>query len=135
MNAVKNETKKNIENFNIGDDIKVHIKIIEGEKERIQIFSGTVVAKKGSGISETFSVYRIAYGVAMERVFPINSPRIVKIEKIKIGKIRRAKLNYLKGSFGKAARVKGKPIFLSKEKKEEKVEEKEIETKEEKGEN
>src|SRR5690606_27616296 len=95
-------------NFNVGDTIKVHIRIIEGEKERIQIFTGTVIARKGAGISETFSLYRVAYKTGMERVFPLHSPRIAKIEVMSAGKVRRAKLYYLRGATGKAAKVKGK---------------------------
>lgn len=97
---------KNKINFNIGDTIKVHSKIVEGEKERIQVFSGIVIAIKGSGISRTFTVYRSAYGCSMERVFLINSPRIVKIQIERKGKVRRAKLYYLRGKSGKKAKVK-----------------------------
>ena len=97
---------KNKINFNIGDTIKVHTKIIEGEKERIQVFTGIVIAMKGKGISKTFTVYRSAYGCSMERVFLINSPRITKIEIDRRGKVRRAKLYHLRGKSGKKAKVK-----------------------------
>ncbi len=97
---------KNKINFNIGDTIKVHTKIIEGEKERIQVFTGIVIAMKGKGISKTFTVYRSAYGCSMERVFLINSPRITKIEIDRKGKVRRAKLYHLRGKSGKKAKVK-----------------------------
>ncbi|NGX31991.1 MAG: 50S ribosomal protein L19 [Candidatus Anoxychlamydiales bacterium] len=97
---------KNKINFNIGDTIKVHTKIIEGEKERIQVFTGIVIAIKGAGISRTFTVYRCAYGCSMERVFLINSPRITRIEIDRKGKVRRAKLYYLRGKSGKKAKVK-----------------------------
>lgn len=98
--------KKNIPNFSIGDEIKVSFSIVEGEKERIQSFTGTVIARKGRSISETVSLYRIAHGSAMERVFLLHSPKINKIEVLKSGKVRRAKLYYLRGNFGKAAKVK-----------------------------
>jgi large subunit ribosomal protein L19 len=109
------QLKKDIPHFNVGDTVKVHIRIIEGEKERIQVFTGTVIARKGSGLSETFSMYRIAYGTRMERVFSLHSPRISKIEVIRSGKVRRAKLYYLRGATGKAAKVKEK-IGVKKEK-------------------
>lgn len=109
------QLKKDIPHFNVGDTIKVHVRIIEGEKERIQVFTGTVIARKGSGLSETFSMYRIAYGKRMERVFSLHSPRIAKIEVVRSGKVRRAKLYYLRGATGKAAKVKEK-IGVKKEK-------------------
>ncbi len=102
------QLKAEIPHFNVGDTIKVHIRIIEGEKERIQVFTGTVIARRGSGISETFSMYRVAYGAGMERVFPLHSPRIAQIEVVRLGKVRRAKLYYLRGTAGKAAKVKEK---------------------------
>lgn len=98
--------KKNIPSFSIGDEIKVSFSIVEGEKERIQSFIGTVIARKGRSISETVSLYRIAHGSAMERVFLLHSPKITKIEVLKSGRVRRAKLYYLRGNFGKAAKVK-----------------------------
>lgn len=104
----EDQLKKDIINFRIGDTIRVHTRIIEGEKERIQVFSGTVIARKGSGLSETFSLHRVAYGEGMERVFPLHSPRIAKIEIIKEGKVRRSKLYYLRGTSGKKAKVKGR---------------------------
>ncbi len=102
------QLKTDIPHFNVGDTIKVHIRIIEGEKERIQVFTGTVIARKGSGLSETFSLYRVAYGSGMERVFSLHSPRIAKIEVARLGKVRRAKLYYLRGAQGKAAKVREK---------------------------
>lgn len=102
------QMKKKVPNFRIGDTIRVHTRIIEGEKERIQIFTGTVIARKGSGLSETFSVHRVAYGEGMERVFPLHSPRIAKIEVIKEGDVRRSKLYYLRGTSGKKSKVKGR---------------------------
>lgn len=103
----KKQLKTNIPNFRVGDTIKVHQRIIEGNKERIQMFMGTVIARKGSGLSETISLHRVAYGEGMERVFILHSPRIAKIELIKRGKVRRSKLYYLRGTSGKAARIKG----------------------------
>lgn len=104
----KKQLKRNVGNFRVGDTIKIHTRIIEGEKERIQMFTGTVIARKGSGSSETFSVHRVAYGEGMERVFPLHSPRIAKIEVIKEGDVRRSKLYYLRGTSGKASKVKGR---------------------------
>ncbi len=98
--------KKDIPSFNIGDTICVNTRIIEGEKERVQAFTGTVVAKKGYGVSETFTVYRTAYGSSMDRVFMLHSPTISSIEVTRAGKVRRAKLYYLRGLAGKAAKVK-----------------------------
>lgn len=102
------QMKKDLEQFRIGDTVRVHTRIVEGEKERIQVFTGTVIARKGTGISETFSVHRVAFGEGMERVFPLHSPRIAKIEVIKEGHVRRAKLYYLRGTAGKASKVKGR---------------------------
>ena len=101
--------KKDIPEFSVGDTIRVHTRILEeGGKERLQMFAGTVVAYKGSGISKTVSVHRIAYGEGMERVVYIHSPLVAKIELIKRGKVRRSKLYYLRGSSGKKAKVKGR---------------------------
>ena len=97
--------KAEIPEFRIGDTVSVHYRIIEGEKERIQIFTGTVIARRGRGISETISIYRIAYGSAMERVILLHSPRVAKIEVIKRGKVRRGKLYHLRGTFGKKAKI------------------------------
>lgn len=90
----------------IGDVVKVHVKIVEGSRERIQVFEGTVIAMKGSGVSETFTVRRVAYGVGIERVFPVNSPNVAKVELVRHGKVRRSKLYYLRDRVGKAAKVK-----------------------------
>jgi len=108
QNLEKKQLKKDSGRFNIGDTIRVHTRIIEGEKERIQVFTGTVIARKGTGLSETFSVHRVAYGTGMERVFLLHSPRISRIEVVKEGHVRRAKLYYLRGTSGKAAKVKGR---------------------------
>jgi len=100
------QLKKNVPNFRVGDTVNVHTRIIEGEKERLQLFTGTVIARKGCGISETFSLYRFSYGAGIERVFLIHSPRIAKIEVVKTGKVRKSKLYYLRGSSGKRSKVK-----------------------------
>ena len=97
--------KKEVPSFNIGDTVRVNMRIVEGEKERLQAFTGTVIAKKGSGLSETFTLYRTAYGSSMDRVFLLHSPRIASIEVTRPGKVRRAKLYYLRGRSGKAAKV------------------------------
>lgn len=102
------QLKKNVASFNIGDTVRIHTRIIEGEKERIQVFTGTVIARKGTGLTETFSVHRVAYGEGMERVFLLHSPRIAKIEVIKEGQVRRSKLYYLRGTSGKASKVRGR---------------------------
>ena len=102
------QLKQEIPEFHIGDTVRVSTKIIEGEKERIQVFQGTVIARKGRGISETFSLHRVSYGEGMERVFNLNSPRIVKIEVMKRGDARRAKLYHIRGKTGKAAKIKEK---------------------------
>lgn len=92
--------------FNVGDTVKVSVRIKEGERERIQAFEGTVIAKKHGGIQETFTVRRTSYGVGVERVFPINSPFVEKVEVVRKGRVRRAKLFYLRERTGKAAKVK-----------------------------
>ena len=97
--------------FNVGDTVKVHTKVVEGEKERIQVFAGLVIGRRGHGINETFTVRRISYGEGVERVFPINSPRIEKVVVDRQGKVRRAKLTYLRERIGKKAlAVKAKDI-------------------------
>ena len=110
MDALKIMTdgmlKEERPNINVGDVVKVHVKIREGERERIQIFEGTIIARKGSGVSETFTVRRVSYGVGVEKVFPVNSPNVAKVELIRSGKVRRSKLYYLRDRVGKAARVK-----------------------------
>ncbi len=93
------------ENFNIGDTVKVHFAIVEGSTERIQIYEGLVIAKNNSGVNRTFTVRKISYGVGVERVFPLTSPRIQKIEVSRRGRVRRAKLYYIRGRVGKAAKV------------------------------
>ena len=98
--------KENKPQFNVGDTVRVSVRIKEGERERIQAFEGTVIAKKHGGVAETFTVRRTSYGVGVERVFPVNSPFVEKVEVIRKGKVRRAKLFSLSGRTGKAAKVK-----------------------------
>lgn len=110
MDALKlisdNCLKKEVPQVSIGDTVKVHVMIKEGEKSRIQVFEGTVIAKKHGGINETFTVRRIAHGCGIERVFPLHSPVVSKVEVVRNGKVRRAKLYYLRDRVGKAAKVK-----------------------------
>ena len=107
IEAFTNEQlKKELPTIRIGDTIRVHNRIKEGNRERIQMFEGTVIAKHGGGISETFTVRRISYGVGVEKTFPIHSPNVEKVDVIRQGKVRRAKLNYLRGLSGKKAKVK-----------------------------
>lgn len=98
--------KETIPEFDVGDTVKVQQRIIEGDKERLQAFEGTVIAKRNGGIRETFTVRKISYGVGVEKVFPVHSPKIASIEVIRKGKARRAKLNYVRALTGKAAKVK-----------------------------
>ena len=98
--------KENIPEFNVGDTLKVHIKIIEGQRERIQVFEGYVLKKQHGGINETFTVRKLSNGIGVEKTFPLHSPKIEKIEVVKKGKVRRAKLNYMRERTGKAARIK-----------------------------
>ena len=97
------QLKKDVTSFNVGDTIKVHTRVIEGDKERIQLFAGIVIARKGCGINEAFTVRKISYGEGVERVFPLHSPKVAKIEVTKAGKVRRARLHYLRGRKGKQA--------------------------------
>ena len=94
--------------FSIGDTVRVDVKIREGERERIQVFEGTVIAINGSGVTETFTVRRVSYGVGVERVFPVNSPNVADVKIVRYGKVRRAKLYYLRDRVGKASKVKEK---------------------------
>ena len=105
---VSEQLKTEVPQFGIGDGVKVYIRITEGEKERIQMFEGTVIAKHGGGISETFTVRRISYGVGVEKTFPIHSPNVEKVDIIRSGRVRRAKLYYLRDRVGKASKVKEK---------------------------
>lgn len=110
MDALKlisdSSLKADVPQFNVGDTVKVHVQIKEGDKSRIQVFEGTVIAKKHGGINETFTVRRVAHGCGIERVFPLHSPVVSKVEVVRYGKVRRAKLYYLRDRVGKAAKVK-----------------------------
>ena len=104
-----NQMKKDLSPFNAGDTVKVHVKVKEGTRERIQVFEGIVIKRQGGGIRETFTVRRIASGVGVERTFPVHSPKIDKIQVIRQGKVRRAKIHYIRQRIGKAAfKIKGK---------------------------
>ncbi|MDP8263618.1 MAG: 50S ribosomal protein L19 [Candidatus Ancaeobacter aquaticus] len=100
--------KKDVPTCKVGDSVKVSVKIIEGEKERTQLFAGTVIAIKGSGINKSFTVRRISFGEGVERVFQFHSPRVEKIEVVKSGRVRRAKLYYIRGKVGKQSKIKEK---------------------------
>ncbi len=103
---VNEQLKTDVPVIKIGDTVRVHNKIKEGTRARIQMFEGTVIAKKGGGISETFTVRRISYGVGVEKTFPVHSPNVDKVEIIRVGKVRRAKLYYIRERIGKSAKVK-----------------------------
>ncbi len=114
LNAVeKPQLKQGIPAFRVGDTIRVHAKVVEGDKERIQIFEGVVIGRQGSGAREAVRVRKLSYGVGVERLYPLHSPMIDKIELAKEGKVRRAKLYYLRGLRGKAARIKEKERTFS----------------------
>ena len=100
-----NQIRTDIPSFKAGDTLRVHTRVIEGEKERIQIFEGVCIRRKGGGVHETFTVHKVSNGVGVERIFPLHSPKIAKIENIKVGRVRRAKLYYLRKLRGKAARI------------------------------
>ena len=110
MDALKtiaaSSVKSEIPEFSIGDTVRISVNIREGERERIQMFEGTVIARKGSGVAETFTVRRVSYGVGVERVFPVHSPNVKDIQVVRHGKVRRSKLYYLRDRVGKAAKVK-----------------------------
>ena len=107
IKAFTNEQlKETVPSFNIGDTVRVENLIKEGNRERIQIFEGTVIAKKGGGISETFTVRKVAYGVGVEKIFPVHSPNVAKIDVVRHGKVRRSKLYYVRGRVGKSAKIK-----------------------------
>ena len=118
MNAMQKMTegmiKENQPKFEVGDTVRVSVRIKEGDKERIQAFEGTVIAKKHGGIAETFTVRRTSYGVGVERVFPVNSPFVENVEVVRRGKVRRAKLFYLRSRTGKAAKVKARVLLAAK---------------------
>ena len=102
----KEQLKTNLPEFKAGDTVKVHVRIIEGSRERIQVFEGVVIKRRGGGISETFTVRKISYGVGVERTFPVHTPKIEKIDITRRGRVRRAKLYYLRSLRGKAARIR-----------------------------
>ncbi|WP_139492894.1 50S ribosomal protein L19 [Brevibacillus dissolubilis] len=102
----KDQLKQDLPAFRPGDTVRVHVKVIEGQRERIQIFEGVVIKRRGTGISETFTARKVSYGVGVERTFPVHTPKIDKIEIVRFGKVRRAKLYYLRDRVGKAARIK-----------------------------
>ena len=104
----REQLRSDIPDFRPGDTVRVHAKIVEGTRERIQMFEGVVIARQGSGVRETFTVRRISYGIGVERMFPVHSPRIEKIDVVRKGIVRRAKLYYLRKLTGKAARIKEK---------------------------
>ena len=100
------QVKSDVPNFGPGDTVRVHVKIVEGKRERIQVFEGLVIKRQGGWIRETFTVRKISFGVGVERTFPVHSPKIEKIEVTRFGKVRRAKINYIRGRVGKAAKIK-----------------------------
>jgi len=108
LGAVEEGFKKNITAFNVGDTVRVLVKVVEGDKERIQPFEGVVIARRGSGTRETFMVRKVSFGIGVERIFPFHSPIIDRIEVLKKGRVRRAKLYYLRGKKGKAAKIREK---------------------------
>ena len=116
----REQLQSNIPDFKPGDTVRVHVKVIEGEKERIQVFAGVVIRKSGGGIRSTFTVRKVSYGVGVERTFPVHSPRVDKIEVVTRGQVRRAKLYYLRSLSGKAARITAEKVDKSVEKVEKK---------------
>lgn len=102
------QLKTDLPDFHAGDTVRVHVRVIEGDKERTQVFEGTVIKRRGGGIQETFTVRKISQGIAIERIFPVHSPRIAKIERRNEGHVRRARLFYLRGRKGRAARIREK---------------------------
>ncbi len=102
------QLKTDLPEFGAGDTVRIHVRVIEGDKERTQVFEGTVIQRKGSGIQETCTVRKITQGIAVERIFPLHSPRIAKIERTREGRVRRARLFYLRGRKGRAARIRAK---------------------------
>ncbi|MBN2654782.1 MAG: 50S ribosomal protein L19 [Nitrospirae bacterium] len=108
IKAVEESFRKDVPDFGIGDTLKVFVKVVEGDKERLQPFEGFVIARKGSGVRETFTLRKISFGVGVERIFPVHSPSLDKIEVLKRGDVRRAKLYYIRDKKGKEARIKEK---------------------------
>ncbi len=109
------QLKKDVASFHVGDSVKIHTRVIEGDKERIQIFAGIIISHKGAGLNEAFTVRKISYGEGVERVFPVHSPKVAKIEVVKSGKVRRARLHYLRGRKGKQAMTVKEQAYNSNE--------------------
>ncbi len=103
--------REDIPDFAPGDEVKVHVRVVEGNKERVQVFQGNVIGRQGSGLQETYTVRKLSYGVGVERTFPVHTPTVTKIEVVKRGDVRRAKLYYLRGRTGKAAKIREKRTF------------------------
>jgi large subunit ribosomal protein L19 len=109
---IDNESlRDDIPDFAPGDEVKVHVRVVEGNKERVQIFQGNVIGRQGSGLQETYTVRKLSYGVGVERTFPLHTPTVTKVEVVKRGDVRRAKLYYLRGRTGKAAKIREKRDF------------------------
>ena len=106
QNVEQSQLRTDIPDFKPGDTVRVHVKVVEGTRERIQVFEGIVISRRGGGVSESFTVRRVSYGIGVERVFPLHSPRVAKIEVTRRGRVRRAKLYYLRNLTGKAARIR-----------------------------
>ena len=106
--AIADQIRSDVPEFGPGDTVAVHVKVIEGDKERIQVFEGVVIKKKGKGMNATFTVRKVSEGIGVERIFPLHSPRIAKIQRLRAGRVRRAKLYYLRGLKGKATRIEEK---------------------------
>jgi len=104
--VVEAQPKKKVSAFAPGDTVRVHIKVVEGGRERVQAFEGTVIARRGGGMEESFTVRRLSHGIGVERIFPLHSPRVEKIDVVRRGRVRRAKLHYLRGKIGKETRIK-----------------------------
>ena len=105
------QLRDDVPDFAAGDEVKVHVRVVEGSKERIQVFHGNVIARQGGGLQETYTVRKLSYGVGVERTFPLHTPTVTKIEVVKRGDVRRAKLYYLRGRTGKAAKIREKRSF------------------------
>ncbi|MDF2733147.1 MAG: rplS [Desertimonas sp.] len=105
------QLRDDVPDFAPGDEVKVHVRVVEGSKERIQVFQGNVIARQGGGLQETYTVRKLSYGVGVERTFPLHTPTVTKIEVVKRGDVRRAKLYYLRGRVGKAAKIREKRSF------------------------
>ena len=110
----KSFLRDDVPEFSSGDTVRVHVKIKEGEKERIQVFQGTVISRRGGGTAETFTVRKVSSGIGVERIFPLHSPNLAKIERIRVGQVRRGKLYYLRGLTGKSARIKEEIVSAKK---------------------